>query len=401
MIKERTKTGIMTMVMFLFSLSAVDAGEKFIVRPLIDISSMVETNFYKSDVEERTVTTLDVSPGMEFGYRTEKSRVAAKAALHVMTYDDLESVPLGMTDSDDNDYTGHNVSLSADTRLFSRITAGVDDTWINTRNPSERDAFDNFIDINEYTINRFKPWLKYKLTNRLAAEAAFNNTRIDYDESREEDSSLCVGRAGLSYEISRFTTIDLEYARSDMNYDMTSSDYTSEEYAVNFESKFKYFAFEGGIGLHDRDFDQSGMDSMDTVSWHFSVKGQNPPELGRDEKPRSYMKLEVARNFNTTGLANEYYTADRVTLVMGHLFMEKIDARIKARYQKSDYEQSIEDRDDDTWFFSARAACYVNERLTLTLTSGYEKRESSVAFDDYDNAFAAFQLTFNYDLGSR
>lgn len=381
--------------------TTAQAGQKFIIKPLISIEYRMDDNFYRTEDTERTVSTLTVSPGMEFGFRTEKSRVAAKGVLNFTSYEDIDSVPAGMTDADSNDFTGHHVTLDADTMLFTRMTAGIADTWINTRNPSERDQFDNFTDVNEYSINRIRPWVKYQITRRIAAGLEFRNTDIDFAADTEEDSSLSEWSGRLYYEVNKFTTIDLEYVGADMSYDGFSSDYTSSEYKINAVSQFKYFAFAGGIGYHERDFDQAGFSDLDTVSWHFSVKGQNPPDLAEGERPRSYMELAFAQNFNNTGNGNEYYRADRVTLMLGKLFLEKIDARINAYYQKSDYQSGLLDRDDDTWSFSGQASYFVNDWLTLTLRSGIELRDSSVAFNDYDNAYAAFRVTVNYDLGSR
>ncbi|MBU1344817.1 MAG: outer membrane beta-barrel protein [Proteobacteria bacterium] len=400
MTKNRLIITLGILFVLLFSTGAT-AGDKLIIKPVIDTAYMIDTNFYRSAANERTVSTLTVSPGMEFGYRTEKSKVSAKGFLNITRYDDLDSVPAGMTSSDDNDYIGHNLMLSADTVLFTRITAGLDDTWINTRNPSERDEFDNFIDINEYAINRVRPWVKYKISDRFSAGLELNNTSIDYAADIEEDSSQSGGKANLYYELSKFTTIDLEYSLWEMDYDLTSSDYTSTEYKMNFSSKFQYFKLAGGLGYHERQFDQAGLKDLDTISWHFSIKGQNPPDLEAGERPRSYMSLSFAQNFNNTGNGNEYYRADRITLLLGHLFLEKLDTKIETYFQKSAYEDDLQNRDDDTYALSGSVAYFVNEWVTLTLKSGIESRDSSVAANDYDNAFVLFKFTFNYDLGSK
>lgn len=377
------------------------AGDKFIIRPVLDTSYSMDSNFYRTQDDERSVTTLTVSPGMEFGYGTGKSRVMARGFVDIISYDDQDSVPVGMAGSDDNDYIGHRLTLSADTVLFTRITAGVDDTWIRTRNSSERDALDNFTDINEYAINRVRPWMKYKISDRFSTGLEFKNTLIDYASELQEDSSSSGGKAIVYYEVSKFTTLDLEYGLREMEYDLTSSDYNSTEYRMNFSSRFKYFGFGGGVGFHEREFDQAGLADQDTISWHFSIKGQNPPVLDPGERPRSYMDLGFAQNFNDAGNGNEYYRANRVSLMVGHLFMEKLDARIETYYQKSDYISDFLDREDNTYFLAAQLAYYMNDWLTLTLKSGFETRESSAALNEYENNFVMVHVIFNYDLGSR
>lgn len=376
------------------------AGERFLIKPMIETDYRIDSNFYSVNVDERTVSTLTVSPGLEFGFETEKSQVKALGAFNFNYYDDLDDVPAGMTDSDENDYAGYNLKLSAKTMLFTRITTGLEGRMIKTRNPEERDELDNFIDTEKYIVNRFRPWIKYRITSRISAGLEVNTTGIDYADSSEYDSFLLEGKGRLYYEISKFTTVDLEYAQGDMAYETDALNYASRKYGMNIVSRYKYFTLDAGGGYHKREFDQAGEEAMDTPYWHISIKGQNPPKLGKDEKPRSYMTLKFNQDFNDTGFNNAYYRADRVTLILGHLFMEKIDARFKGYYQKSDYENYwISDREDDTLFLSLTLSYFLNRRFTLAMESGLESRDSSYDDYDYDNSFVLFKLTFNYDLG--
>ncbi len=163
----------------LFFSSAALAGDKFIIKPIIDTRYMVDSNFYKTSTSERKISTLTISPGVEFGYGTEKSKVAVKALLNQTYYDDLDTVPAGSLSSDENDYTGHHVTLSADTQLFTRITAGIDDTWIDTRSPSEldeleREDFTRLKMVKKKKEEQVKIEAKQKLAREHANAAADN-----------------------------------------------------------------------------------------------------------------------------------------------------------------------------------------------------------------------------------
>jgi len=391
-------------VVFLIILTWAGAalgGERFLIKPMIETDFRVDSNFYSANTDERTVSTLTISPGFEFGFETAKSQVKALGAFNFNYYDDLDDVPAGTEDSDENNYAGYRLKLSAKTMLFTRISTGLEGRMVKTRNPEERDELDNFIDTEKYKVNRFRPWLKYQISSRISAGLEVNTTGINYAASSEYDSFLFEGKGRLYYEISKFTTVDFECAQGDMDYNTDAWNYSSKKYGVNIVSRYKYFKLDAGVGYHERDFDQAGEDDMDTPYWHISIKGRNPSVLGKDEKPRSYMTLTFTQDFNDTGFNNAYYRADRVTLILGHLFMEKIDARFKGYYQKSDYENSwIADREDDTLFFSLMLSYFLNRRFTLAMESGIESRNSSYDYYDYDNSFALFKLTFNYDLGS-
>ncbi len=384
------------------SVPMAQAGDRFIIKPMVITAYGIDSNFYRVHKKERSVSTSTISPGLEFGYRTEKSKVAVKGMLNFVYYDDLNSVPSGKADSDGNNYTGHWLTLFADTKLFTRISLGVDDTWINTRNPTELDRFDNFTDIDEYMINRMRPWLKYRITDRISLGLEFQNTKIDYNASYLEDSDNTGEKLSLYYEINKFTTINLESGFKQMNYDKDSSDYDSSEYRINVVNQFKYFQISGGLGYHQVQFDTPGLSDIETVSWGLSVKGQNPPPGDSSgDLPRSYIDLDFAQNFNDTGTGDEYYRADRLRLILGHLFMEKIDVKLDTYYQKSAYENSASNRNDDTYYLSGIVTYYINDWLLFNLKLGFETRNSSIAENSYDNTFVMFRITFNYNLASR
>ncbi len=372
-------------------------AENLIIKPVIDTSCIIESNYYKSQTNERSVRTFVLSPGLEFVYKTKKSSISAIVFISVIDYEDLSSVPAGTADSNDNDYVGHKIDLSAQTQLFTRITTGVDAGRSITRDPSEQERLSNSVDVDKYSITQVSPWLRYQLSDRFSSRVSYDDIRIDYSSDTREDSVQSGGTAGLEYELSDFTTIGLEYSLWKKDYDFTSSDYTSREYRANFFSKFKYFGFSGGAGFHEREFDQPGLNDIHEVSWDIGVIGRNPAELGDGEKPRSYMNLGFSQNFNNTAIGNEYYRGNRVTLALGHLFMEKIDARIDAYYQRSDYEGELTDRKDDTCFLSGSISYFFKKRFELTLKTGTESRTSSDVAYEYDNAFVFLGLTVNHD----
>lgn len=357
---------------------------------------MVESNFYKSPTNERSVRTLELSPGFEFIYQTKESKISAIASFNITAYEDLSSVPAGMAGSDENDYVGHKAALSADTRLFTRIKTGIKASRVNTRDPSEQELLNNSTDVNKYAITRITPWFRYQISDRLSTRFEYDNIDIDYSETLEEDSSQSGGKVSLSYELNQIARLGLEYALWKKEYDLTTSDYTSMAYKATYSSQFKYFELAGGAGYHEREFDQADLNDIDFIFWDISIKGQNPPELKTGERPRSYMNLSFSQDFNGTGSGNEYFQADRISLMFGHLFLEKLDARIESYYQKSDYEEGITDRKDDTCFLSASLSYFFREKFGLTLKTGIESRSSTQPDNEYDNAFILFEFTVNH-----
>jgi hypothetical protein len=184
-------------MVFLIIVTCVGGGlaeERFLIKPGIGTDYRIDSNFYSDSTNERTVSTLTISPGLEFGFETAKSQVKAVGAFHFNYYDDLDNVPSGKEDSDENNYAGYNLKASAKTMLFTRITTGLEGQMVKTRNPDERDELDNFSDTEKYKVNRFHPWIKYRISPRISAGIEVKTTGIDYTESSDYDSFLFEGK---------------------------------------------------------------------------------------------------------------------------------------------------------------------------------------------------------------
>jgi polysaccharide biosynthesis protein VpsM len=386
---------------------------KFIIKPMANVSGRLDTNFFKKERGEREVYTYLFAPGIQLGVETAKLEVLLNYTLEAYFYDDKSSVPAGERPADDLDYVGHLLALNTRYRPTKRLTLGVDESFYRTRYKTAYDRLSDNTDLYKYDINRLTPMIFYDFENKFSTGLRYRWTDIDYEDSGDSDCTEHRLMYNLIYDPNRTTTLDLECQLWTMDYDFGNSDYTSDQFKLIVQKRYKYFAFDAGAGYHMRSYDRSGLSDEDTFSYKVSILGQNPaPPEGRRFlgnvflRPRTEFYLSAERNFNNLG---SLYTADRFIADAGHIFLEKIHVRVKGWYQMSDYARTygftpggvLKKRSDDTYNISGSVGYLFTERLELTLVGGIENRDSNLANADYNNKYLTLRLDFNFDFKSR
>lgn len=383
------------------------AAAKITIKPKILASWQVDKNFYRAEDIDREVYTYLVQPGIEFGVETAKSQLLLDYTLNSYTYDDQDTVPPGEQPADEEDYVGHTGILKARYRAFDRLLLGLDDSYYKTRDPAQSDRFSDAIDREKYFINRLTPMIFYEFGPKFTAGLRYRNTETDYSLDTREDSTEHRGMFDLIYNFTRTASLDLEYQRWERDYDLTTSDYTSDQYKLIFRKQFKYFSFQAGGGYQDRGFDDPALKDIDIFTYRIALMGQNPP--APEPKPRSHITFAAEQNFNVSGAGDTYFKAHRFSLNAGHVFLEKILADIKGYYQISDYETTTgltpagntELREDKTYNISGGLGYMFTDWLTFSITAGYEERDSNLAGYDYGNRYYMAKIDLSYNLGSR
>jgi hypothetical protein len=353
------------------------------------------------------VYTYLLRPGINLGYETAKSSVVLNYTLNLYDYDDQDDLLAGWQPADREDYTGHTLGLKFKTRPNERFTFGLDESYIKTRDPASSDNLSNAIDRDKYYINRFTPKAFYNFSKKLSAGIRYRLTNTDYNLATREDSTEKRPMFDLIYHINSKTSIDLEYQHWTRDYDLTTSDYTSDQVKLIFRKQFNYFALEAGGGTHDRDFDDPTLQDIDTVTFRAGLIGQNPP--APEQRPKSHMSLVGEKNFNDSGSQDSYFTSNRLIFSAGYLYKEKVPFGMLASYQDSDYERTTgitpvgttELRSDDTYHFQGSIGYIFTDYLTFTAKAGYESRNSNIAGKDYDNSYVMATVDFMYNIGKR
>jgi hypothetical protein len=381
----------------------VPAQSEVVINPKIETSLRYDTNYWQAEQSESAVLTSIARPGIELGYKTAKSRINLDATVDFFKYDDLDTVAPGVREAADDDYVGFTGRFDAKTLLTGRLALGLSEELLSTRDAAQSDPADNSVERREYMQNRITPKLYYNFGKKFDSEIKYRNSEISYmDEG--EDSSENRGIFDLNYHLNELSKVYLNYQAWEMDYAASSSDYMSNRVTVNYDRQFNYFILSGGGGYHRRTFDktadgQAFLDDLDLFSWNLTLSGQKPqfPAV----QPRSRVALSLSQDLNTVGTGDEYFTATTVGLEVGYLLLHKIDTSINIRLQNSDYQESADNREDDTWTASGKMRYPLLRDLNLAVEAGYENRDSNVTGNSYDNVFAACFLNYTFTLANR
>jgi len=379
------------------------AAGSFIVTPKIAVGWQVDSNFWKSEDNEQEVFTYLIQPGIELGYETAKSLISLNYTANKFFYDDQDSVAAGQRKASDDDYLGHTAIFQAETRPTGRWLLALDNSYYLTRNAAQTGSLGNFTDRDKYWVNRFMPRVYYDISPRFAAGLRYRNEILEWLDGDNDDSTENRGIGNFVYKFSPTAQLDFEGQHWQRDFDGNTSDYTSNQLRLILRKQFKVISFEAGGGYQDRSFDDSDQDDISTPAWMGAITGQWPPA---PDRASTRFALTFDQNFNDTGLGSGYYVARRLSLVLGHIFLEKIETSLEGYYQNSDYEEyrgrtssgSIEDRDDDVYRIMGRVGYRFFDWMTFYVAGGYEERDSNIVGLSYDNTFLRARLDCKFEF---
>jgi hypothetical protein len=400
-------------LLLLIASPAVVRAVTFQIKPMVTVSGRYDTNFYRGDRIEREVWTYLAAPGIHLGMEAPRLKIELDYTLEAYFYDEVGDPPAGERVANKESYLGHLISLATRYDITPRIQLSLKDALYKTRDSGYTDQFDTSFNRELYWINRLTPGVFYDFENKFQAGLRYRRTDIDYIDDDSVDSHENRGIFNLIYNPNRSSTLDLELQYWDTEYDSGFSGYTAAQGKLIFEKRYKYTAFNIGVGWQGRDFDESGVSSADTLAWKASVTWQNPapPEITRRIgefylRSKSHAYLAIERNFNNLG---NLYSADRVTFSAGHVFLEKIQTRLKGYYQIANYDSltgldddgQLKDRKDHYYEVTGSVGYMFQPNLILTLEGGIENRDSNLFGRDYQNEFCLLKLEYEYDFSAR
>ena len=362
-------------------------AERIKLIPSLDLDYQHDSNYFKAENDEKSVDTFVVRPGISMGYITAKSSFALDYSFDVNQYS-------GENGIDDYDYTGHLAKLLGKSQVTDRLSMGIENSYIKTRDPASSDEYTNDVARDKYSMNRFAPSAMYKFGEKFAIGAKFTNLITDYSEGVGEDSDENRGTFTLNYNFNKTTALSLDYQVWTRDYDANTSDYTSNQVMANVKKSYKNYSIKAGAGYHTRDFDNSGIDTLNSPAWSIGISGQTGSS--DDGAPKSFMNATLSQNYNDSGSGDSYYKATKLNLMVGHTFLRRIDVTLKGLYQNSDYEEG--NREDDKWALSCRGNYRLNDMFSFALEPGYETRDSNEAGRDYDNTYILFNVKVKYDF---
>ncbi|MFC1829419.1 hypothetical protein ACFL0O_07405 [Thermodesulfobacteriota bacterium] len=388
------------------------AAPKVTIKPMITVVGRYDSNFYRTENNEREVYSYVIRPGIQVSAATAKTAISFSYKLSAYFYDEKGAVPLGLQPASEEDYVGHWASLDASYKATRRLTVGLKDSFYYTRRSDRFDDFYDDADRRKHYTNRLSPQLYYDFENRFSAGLRYQWQVVDYEDTDAGDAEEHRMAFDLLYNPSRTSTLTLNYQTWTQDYKVGGVDYTSNQIELIAQKRYKYFFFEVGGGYQDRSFENPGLEDRDLLVYRIAVGGQNPPSynVGRrvyeedSLRLRSHIYFDYERNFNDL---DAFRTDDRFTLSVGHLFFEKIKAWLKVYHTISEYdaffgpavEGGTAQREDKTTGIAGAVRYKVANHSDLYLETGLTDRDSNIVGLSYDNVFVRFGLEFSHPIG--
>lgn len=376
------------------------ALSEVILKPLLISTIRLEDNYFLAEKNEHEVLTYLLQPGVDLGYAEANSQAKLHYTLDNFFYDDQESdLAVGELSADEDDFTGHTLNVSGRYRAFKRLLVGIEDDFYVTRDPAQSDQLSNSISREKYTLNRIAPMIFYDFGDKFTAGLRYRNTIYDYSSELEEDSTLNTGIVDLIYNMNRTLALDVEYQHSEMDYDLTTSDYSSDQIKLILRKTFRLIAVDVGAGYNNRSFDETDNDDddIDGLVYHFNINTASDLLAG----PKLQFNYDTNYNDigNTRDPGDSYYLAQRFTLRLTYDLSKKLTTGIGGYYQLSDYIKNV--RKDKTIDLSANIGYALTRWLTASFTCGFANRDSNVAGYDYDNVYGFAALNVSHDFGKK
>ena len=378
-------------LLFLLYSGSASANGIFISKINAVTGVSTESNYFRTQDDERSVRSYFIKPGFDFGFKTSKSNLLFNYVLNANWYDEKDSPPTGKLSADQLDYVGHDMKLIGDTQITERLNIKIGDIFILTRDAGQLDYFSNEITRNKYAKNILKPDLSYQFGDKFTFRVGYQYTDISYlNDTTDDDSTEHRGITNLRYHLSSLNSLDLQYQYWEKNYEKEIPDYTSHQALLVFTRQLKYYKYSLSGGYHKRNFDNDIQDTKEGFVWSLIFSGDRPEML-----------FSLSQNLNDSALANDYYLATRFNGSIAHIFMEKLKVSLKGYYQYSDYLDDPADRKDNTEKIACRVSYLKNDILSFGIEGGVEARNSSNSENDYNDVYVSIGLQLTHDFGSK
>ncbi len=408
------------LVMGLLLIAGMDvAYAKIQLSPMIMVKVQQDSNFYRTEINEREVYTYSVTPAINLVSKTKKTNVYANYSFTYNSYDYQDPAPTSEDAANDKDsFTEHAVMLEGDYTFNFLTNAKVGASYHKTIDQAHGDVLSNTMERREFDVFRVKPHIKgvFPIFKKIPLSLGYRYSNMDFQDPQYQDSTEDRVMFDTYYRFGdeeNERTLGLQwhhwwtkYSGGSADYD--TSDYQADQIRLTGQYPFPNIIFDAGIGYQIRTFDDKSMEDLDAISLSFAVISD---ELLEFFGKKADVKAELIRNLNATDGGDGYFTGDRFSLDIGYNIFKGIISNFKGVWRHSKYEEGLFDgREDDYYLISAilgyQWVIFNKWAIDLELKGGYEWRESNWVQGqpphyhgyDFDNTYFALMLSTDLEM---
>ncbi|MDM8541614.1 hypothetical protein QUF90_11060 [Desulfococcaceae bacterium HSG9] len=392
------------------------AYAKIQLKPMIMVQIQQDSNFYRTEINEREVYTYSVTPGVNLASKTKKSNIYVNYSLTYNSYDYQDPAPTPADAANDKDsFTEHAVMLEGDYAINYLTTAKIGASYNKTIDQAHGDVLSNTMERREFDVLRVKPLIKgaFPIFKKFPLELGYRYTNLDFSDSQYQDSTEGRIMADTYYKFGNEKNermLGLQYhhwwttySGGSASYD--TSDYQADQVRLTGHNQFDNFSFDAGVGYQLRTFDDKSKEDLDSISVSLTLKsGQLLKLFGK----KADVTAKAIRNLNANDGGEGYFTGDRFSLDLGYNILKSfgVVSKFQGVWQRSQYDEGIfNGREDNTYRLAALLGyqwnILGNITIDLGLKGGYEWRESNWEEGqapnykgyDFENTYIALMLS--------
>ncbi len=383
---------------------------KIQLKPMITVQVQQDSNFYRTEVNEREVITYGVTPGINLASKTPRSNIYANYSFTYNSYDyqDPPSTPEAAA-YDRDSFVEHAAMLEADYAINHLTTAKLASSYHKTIDQAHGDALSNEMERREFDIFRIRPLIKgtFPIIKRFPLQLAYRYSNLDYEDPEYADSTEDRIMVDTYYKLGSGIlehAVGIQYHHWWTKYSGGSpandtSDYQSDQIRLTGQYQLEDITLDAAAGYQWRTFDDENMEDLDAASISLAL---NSGELLRILGRKADATVKYIRNLNATDGGDGYFVADRFSFDLGYNIFRGIESKANGYWQNSQYEEGLYDgREDDSYGLSGmlgyKWSILGNKAVYVALKGGYEWRDSNFPGYDFDNTFLAAILSADMD----
>ena len=360
------------------------------ITPSLTAEEEYSDNYYRSSQNSTSVWATQLTPGINVEAFTDRSRLNVS---YTLPYN-IIARESGPVDASSDNYLGHNLTLFAATRPLSRMTVGLADDFLLTREPGSTDIFNDITSRDLYLRNRVSPFVGYDIAEKGEVKLSYRNEILSYLETTpiiRDDSTENRGVLTLTYHLNDQNHLDMEEQFWRREYTGTNTSYDSFQTMLIFRRELSsWLQAKVGGGYHWRVFDQSLIPVQDFSLPAFSMSLIGSTDRSKVSATYEHNAVDFIQN-------DAYFTADQVTLFFQRMFHDVFRGYVGGSYQYSQYEDSP--RTDNTWNgYGGVGYSFLNNMFEVSIEYNRLSRDSNQDGFGYDENRVYLRLSTKYDF---
>ncbi|MFD2095727.1 outer membrane beta-barrel protein [Corallincola platygyrae] len=362
-----------------FEPAKIELGNGFTMRPMLGAALGYDDNTTRTRGDKTDSFFSVFAPGANIGYGDQVSNATLGYRATIGTY----------FDSSDDDYLDHSVLAALHHEFTARHR--IDLSYNFDRGHDARGT--GVSEGNGENVNEPVEWDQNKvaLTYGFGVPTATVNLdfNFEYDDkeyanfrdvTRFRDYDTVGGGVVVYWNVMPKTSLLIDSEVKSISYDVVEQDGVSRDSdvtrvlaGVRWEATGKTTGV-AKLGYEDKDFDDSGREDFEDVSW----------EVGVEWTPVEYSTVEFStgRRSKDPDTFGDYIKETSVELGWTHYWLDRFSTNLGIAYVDEQFTGI--DRDDELWVTKVGATYDMKRWLQFALTYQYQDQDSDVDSIKYD-----------------